>query len=158
MTQEMGYMALSDVLRLHEFTRGLTEAQIASLAAAASEACFEEDDIVLEEGERSRAFYLVTEGSVTVELRAPRYVVVVQAVESGQAFGWSALLDRQDTVFQVRAREHTRALRLEGEALKALCRQDPVLGVELLHRTLALVAGRVKATELRFAEMCGVRV
>lgn len=154
----MGYMALREVLRLHEFTRGLTEAQIASLAPAASVVTFEENEIVLEDGQRSRAFYLVMEGSVTVELRAPRYVVTVQAVEAGQAFGWSALLDRQDTMFQVRAREHTRALRLEGEALKSLCRQDPVLGVELMHRTLALVAGRVKATELRFAEMCGVRV
>jgi len=79
-------------------------------------------------------------------------------VEAGQAFGWSSLLDRQDTMFQVRAREHTRTLRLEGSVLQTLCRQDPELGVELLHRTLALVAGRVKATEMRFAEMCGVRV
>jgi len=32
------------------------------------------------------------------------------------------------------------------------------LGAEILRRTLQVVAGRVKATELRFAEMCGVRV
>lgn len=151
-------MALRDVLRLHEFTQGLTEAQIASLVPAASEVTFEENEIVLEDGQLSRALYLLVEGSVAVELRAPRYILAVQAVETGGAFGWSALLDRQDTMFRVRAREHTRALRLEGAALKALCREDPVLGVELLHRTLALVAGRVKATEIRFAEMCGVRV
>lgn len=154
----MGYMALHEALRLHRFTQGLTEPQIASLATAASQVTFEENEIVLEEGHRSRAFYLLLEGSVAVELRTPRFVVAMQAVEAGEAFGWSALLNHQDTMFQVRAREHTRALRLEGHMLQAICRQDPQLGVELLHRTLALVAGRIKATEMRFAEMCGVRV
>jgi hypothetical protein len=35
---------------------------------------------------------------------------------------------------------------------------EPELGTEILQRTLQVVAGRVKATEVRFAEMCGVRV
>jgi hypothetical protein len=35
---------------------------------------------------------------------------------------------------------------------------DPALGAEFFHRIISVVAGRVKATELRFAEMCGVRV
>jgi CRP-like cAMP-binding protein len=151
-------MALNDVIRAHDFTRGLTEAQIESLAAEAREVSFSEGEIILEEGARSREFYLVTEGSVVVELRTPRVVISVQAVQAGQAFGWSSLLDKQDTMFQVRAREHTHALRWDGAVLKLLCQNDPVLGTELLQRTLALVAGRVKATELRFAEMCGVRV
>jgi hypothetical protein len=30
--------------------------------------------------------------------------------------------------------------------------------VEVLARALRVVAGRVRATEIRFAEMCGVRV
>jgi hypothetical protein len=58
----------------------------------------------------------------------------------------------------VRARENTTALRLEGEDLKAACEADPRLGKEVLQRALAVVAGRVRATEIRFAEMCGIRV
>jgi CRP-like cAMP-binding protein len=71
-------------------------------------------------------------------------------------FGWSALLDHQDTLFQVRAREPMTTLCLQGPDLAQLCRTDPELGTEILTRTLRLVAGRVKATEERFAEMCGV--
>jgi len=93
-----------------------------------------------------------------VELRTPRYVVCVEALGPGQAFGWSALLDHQDTLFQVRARERTTAFCLDSEGLRKICHEDPPLGVELLQRTLAVVAGRVKATEVRFAEMCGIRV
>ncbi len=154
----MGHNTLQGILRQHTFTRGLSEPHIASLASLAAEVAFEDNEVILADGQRSNAFYLVTQGSVAVELRTPRYVVCVEAVASEGAFGWSALLDHQDTTFQVRAREHTTALRLDGPRLRALCRQDPALGVEILHRTLYLVAGRVRATEIRFAEMCGVKV
>jgi len=151
-------MTLDYTLRSHEFTSGLSEAQIASLASLATEVTFNEDELILEEGQRSTAFYLVTGGSVAVELRTPRYIVCVQALGPGQVFGWSALLDHQDTLFQVRARERTTALRLDGDALRSKCRTDTLLGTEVLQRTLHVVAGRVKATERRFAEMCGIRV
>jgi CRP-like cAMP-binding protein len=151
-------MTLEQLLRNHAFTSGLTEPQIATLASLASEVTFEENDVILVDGQRSRSFYLVTAGSVAVELRTPTYVVCVQALGPGEVFGWSALLDYQDTLFQVRARERTTALRLDGGGLKSKCRADTSLGTEILQRTLQVVAGRVKATELRFAEMCGVRV
>jgi CRP/FNR family cyclic AMP-dependent transcriptional regulator len=151
-------MTLQHTLRTHAFTRGLNEAQIAVLASMASEVSFEENEVVLVDGERSRSFFLLVTGSVAVELRTPAYVVTVEALGPGQVFGWSSLLEEHDTLFQVRAREHTTAVRLEGGALKAACRQDTVLGTEVLQRALTVVAGRVKATEIRFAEMCGLRV
>jgi len=149
---------VDQILHNHGFVQGLSEAQIARLSSLASEVTFEEDEVILIEGQLSAAFYLVIAGSVAIELRTARYVICVEALGPGKAFGWSALLDHQDTLFQVRARERTTLLCLEGAALKSLCRTDPDLGIEILHRTLQLVAGRVKATEIRFAEMCGVRV
>jgi CRP-like cAMP-binding protein len=151
-------MPLKQLLRDHAFTQGLRGAQIASLALIASPVSFEEDEVILVDGARSKAFFLVLTGSVVVELRAPRYVVMVQALGPGSAFGWSALLDDQDTLFQVRARQATTALRMDGATLKASCMSDPALGAEFFHRILRLVAGRVKATEVRFAEMCGIKV
>ncbi len=159
-TPLLGHMTLdlTQTLRNHAFVQGLAEAQIDSLRALATEVTFEENELVLEEGQRSAYFYLLVSGSVAVELRTPRYVVCVEALGPGQVFGWSALLDHQDTLFQVRARERTTALRFEGSGLKAKCHTEPCLGTEILQRTLQVVAGRVKATEIRFAEMCGIRV
>jgi CRP-like cAMP-binding protein len=151
-------MTLDQILHDHAFTRGLGDAQLATLTLMASEVTFEENDVVLVDGERSRNFFLVLAGSVSVELRTATYAVEVQALGPGQVFGWSALLDDHDTLFQVRAREHTTALRLDGADLKAACHRDTLLGTEILGRALAVVAGRVRATEIRFAEMCGVRV
>ncbi|HUB78335.1 MAG TPA: cyclic nucleotide-binding domain-containing protein [Bryobacteraceae bacterium] len=156
--KQPGQNTLSEILRNHAFTRGLNDAQVDALASVASKVAFEEGEIVLADREHSRAFFLVLSGSVSVELCGPNFSVSVQAVGPGQAFGWSALLSDHDTLFRVRAREFTTAARLEGEDLKAACSADPLLGKEVLQRALAVVAGRVRATEIRFAEMCGVRV
>ena len=151
-------MTLEAVLRTHRFSQGLTDSQVATLAGIAEEVTFEDNEVILESRQRSASFYLLTAGSVAVELRAATYVVCVEALGPGQLFGWSALLDHQDTLFQVRARERTKALRLDGARLKAACQVDSQLGNEVRQRALQVVAGRVRATEIRFAEMCGVRV
>ena len=145
-------------LHSHSFLSGLGAEQLERLASLASEAVFTENDVILRAGDRSEFFYLLTAGSVAVELRTAHYSVCVEAVGPGQAFGWSALLDHRDALFQVRARETTRALRFEGAGLSEACRTDPTLGAEIYRRTLEVAANRVKATELRFAEMCGVRL
>ena len=155
---QSGQIALSEILRHHPFTRGLVDAQIAQLSSLASEVIFPEGEVVLLSGQRSEAFFLLLSGSVSVELCATSFIVSVQALGPGQVFGWSALLDDHDTLFQVRARELTTAIRLEGDKLKAACNADPLLGKEILQHALAVVAGRVRATEIRFAEMCGIRV
>jgi len=145
-----------DILKEHEFTRGLIDSQVAKLALLCTAVSFQDDELILKTGQRSEFFYLIVNGSASVELRAARFTVCLQALGAGQAFGWSALLDHQDTLFQVRAREPMTALCLHGSDLAQLFRNDPELGTQVLTRTLGLVAHRVKATEEKFAEMCGV--
>jgi CRP-like cAMP-binding protein len=151
-------MPQKQILRDHAFTQGLSEEQIDRLSKISSRVVFRENDVILLDGARSQSFFLLVTGSVVVELRTPQYVVAVQALGPGTVFGWSALLDDHDTLFQVRAREETTALQMDGVLLKAQCLSEPALGAEFFHRILRVVAGRVKATEMRFAEMCGVKV
>jgi len=151
-------LEMESALKGHAFLAGLSARQLATLSRLAEPVVFEESDLVLVDGQRSAAFYLLTGGSVVVELRTAGYAVAVQALTAGQVFGWSSMLNDQDTLFQVRARERTTAVRIEGAALQAACHDDAELGVAILERVLRVVAGRVKATELRFAEMCGVRI
>ena len=154
----MRHMTLDHVLRNHAFTRGLTDAQIRALALLAAEVTFEENEVCLAQGQRSRSFYFIVSGSVAVELRTPHFTVCVQALGADQTFGWSSLLDVQDTLFQVRARERTTALYLDGAGLVEAFNTDLELGTEFLRRALKVAAERLQATEVRFAEMCGVRV
>ena len=154
----MGHITLEESLRSHPFLAGLPDSQIQDFTAFATRATFETDEVVIMDGHSSKACYLLVEGSVAVEMATPRLSVCVQVLEPGDMFGWSAFLDHQDTVFRVRARERTTALRLDGTQLAAVCHAHPEVGAELLRRTLRVVAGRVKATESVFAQFCGVKV
>ena len=145
-----------EVLRDHPFTQGFSEPHLAELAASATEVKFREDQIIFPAGDESRHFYLVVSGSLCVEISTPVYTVCIQAVGPGQAFGWSALLDHEHTMFQVRAREASTALCLDGVQICEACRRDPAFGFEFLRRVLDLVAHRLRATELRLAEFCGI--
>jgi CRP-like cAMP-binding protein len=126
-------MARQDIHN-HAFMQGLTGAQIAKLASLATEVTFAENEVIVADGQRSQSLYFVFNGSVAVELCTPRFTVCVQALGSGQVFGWSALLDQHYTLFRVRARERTTALRVADSDLAATCRTDTELGMEILFR------------------------
>ena len=149
---------MQEIVKAHRFAAGLTDEHIARLAALAQPVSFAENELILRTGQQSKYFYLLLSGSVCVEVSARAYTVCIQALGSGEAFGWSALLDHQDTLFQVRAREASAALRLDGAALSGAFQDDAGFAAEMLRRTLRLVAGRVQATESRLGEMCGVRM
>jgi CRP-like cAMP-binding protein len=154
----LGNTTLHEALKEHQFTAGLAEPQISRLAGVAREVRFAENELILRACEQSKHFYLLLSGSVCVEARMRAYTVRVQELAPGAAFGWSALLDQHDTLFQVRSREASMALCLDGAALAEVFREDAELAAEMLRRALKLVAGRVEATEARLAEFCGMRV
>jgi len=151
-------MTLTDTVKEHSFLAGLPVFQAEKLIALAKEVRFKENEPILVAREQSRYFYLLLEGTVCVEVNARSYVVCIQALGPGQAFGWSSLLEHHDTLFQVRAREDCRALRIDANDLAAALRADPALAAEVLRRALGLAAERVEATEARLAELCGVRL
>ena len=151
-------MPINEHMKQHRFTEGLSTAQLARLSLLAREVTFAEDELILLTGQQSRHFYLLLKGSVCVAARMRAYTVCVQPLGPGDAFGWSALLDHHDTLFQVRARERSTALCVDGIDLSAAFQEDTALAAEILRRTLVLVAGRVQATEARLAEFFGVRI
>jgi len=103
---------------------------LSNLASLASSAEFKEDELILIAGQHSEHLFLLLSGSV-VEVPTPFYVVCVQALRPGDAFSWSSLLNQQDTLFQVRAREKSTAIRWKGAALLAACQEDSAFGMEL---------------------------
>src|SRR6476646_4538768 len=120
----MGDTTLHDTLKEHRFIAGLSDPQIAKLAALARPVSFAENDQILAACQQSKHFYLLLSGSVGVEARMRAYTVCVQVLGPGDAFGWSSLLDHHDTLFQVRAREQSAALCLDGADLAAAFGND----------------------------------
>jgi len=134
----------------------MPDALVKKLASIARHVEFDEDEIVFQAGERSMNFCLLLCGNACVEIRTDYYAICVQNLVPGDAFGWSSLVEGEHhTVFQVRAREASSALFIDGEKLREACFKDPKLGFEIYRRLATVVARRVRASELRLAEFCG---
>jgi len=145
MTQRLGEKSL-----LASFTRD----DASKLLALSDEIDFVADEVILRSGEKSQYFYVLLEGSVVVEVIERSFSMCVQTLGPGDAFGWSAVLQASETLFQVRAREACRVACIDGSRLAALCYAEPEFGVRLLMSVLRIVANRVHGTELRLAEFC----
>jgi CRP-like cAMP-binding protein len=152
MTQEQ----VLQTLKVHGFTADMTEAHRAKLVALTDEVHFREDETIFRAGDVLPYLFLLVSGSACLEIRTAVYGVCVQALAPGAAFGWSSLVSQHYSLFQVRARESCLALRLDAERLLAACREDPTLGFEVFRQLAELIASRLRATELKLAEFCGV--
>jgi CRP-like cAMP-binding protein len=149
-------MTLERALVGSSFASGFEPAELRTLAALAEKRIFEDGDLMVRTGERSRAFYVLLSGSASVELQSSFFKLRIQALAPGDAFGWSSLLDHYDTLFQVRAREHCTALCIESDSIATLCHDNPSLGVKLMQRVLQTVAGRIRGLESSLATFCGI--
>src|SRR5437868_84707 len=124
-------MTLDRALRKHRFLAGISEQHLATLAPLAHQVEFEEDQLILLNGQRSTNFYLLVSGSVSVEARTAVYNISIQVLGPGDAFGWSSFLNHHDTLFQVRAREASTGVCFEGSQLSAACNENPAFGLDL---------------------------
>src|SRR5579864_1868216 len=111
-----------ETLRGHAFLVGLNEAQLANLASIAQPVTFYEHEPILTAKQPAQDFYLLLSGSVSVELDKKYFVVRIQALGPGDAFGYSALLEAHESMFDVRARECCSAMRLDGGRLRQALR------------------------------------
>ena len=57
---------VDQILQQHAFLQGLSPVHVADLCALAREVTFEEDEVILMEGQLSSAFYLLCSGSVSI--------------------------------------------------------------------------------------------
>jgi len=139
------------------FVTGLTKSELQVLDSLGHQTGFADNELIVTAGEESRMFYLLLTGSAAVEVANGFVTIFVQALEPGDAIGWSSLLPGHETLFQVRARERCTTLCLEGAAVARLCHMDPKLGVTLLESALRTVAGRVRGLEARLGDFCGFK-
>ena len=145
---------LDPLLAEHPFLKGLTPAQIATVAGCARNERFESGKFLFREGEEAHHFFIVRHGHVAVEVGAPpRGPVVIQTVADGDILGWSWLVPPYRWRFSALARELTRVIALDGRCLRQKCEEDHDLGYELLKRFADVVGQRLDATRMQLLDI-----
>ncbi len=151
-------MSLGELIRRHKLTKGFCEQEISALAKLAAKVEFDEGTLILKEGQLSEPFLSAACGQRGCRAADPAVQHLRTGSRPGRGFGWSAVLDHHEILFQIRAREPISAVRIFGQRLDRVVPQSQPAwnGAAPTH----VMPGRpgFKATERRFAEMCGVRL
>ncbi len=140
------------------FFRDLSPRQIAELGAAATKVAFRTGEFVFREGDEATRFYIVTSGSISLEIFVPaKGAVTVATIHEGDALGWSWLFPPYRWHFDARALRPTTAIAFDAPCLRSLCDADHTLGYALVTRFAHTIAQRLQATRLQLLDTYGLQ-
>lgn len=149
-------MAGSTVDRLvaeSDFFRGLPAEHLAFLTAHAAEKRLNADDVLFRHGDAAGHFYLVADGSISVEVAALEGPPLeMQELGPGAVLGWSWLIAPYKWSFQARAKVPSTVVEFDGTAILAHCDAEPMFGYELLKRFSSLMSERLEFARRKMME------
>ncbi len=151
---------MSDVdaaaLGSHAFLRGLPAGQVARLAGVAAEVSVTAGRRFFEEGGLASQFWLITSGHVALDLSVPgRSPLIVETLGNGDLLGVSWLSPPYEWQYGAVAVQDTRAFRLDGAAVIAMCDEDDALGHQIFARLLRVAARRLHSSRIRMLDLYG---
>lgn len=152
----MGDASILSDLRSIGFLHDLRQPHLEELAAIARAVDFPARRTIFAEHELAKDVYLIVSGEVSVVACEPGVGCRQLAkVTSGDLLGWSPMLERTRLSATAQTLTPTRAIVIEGPALRALCKRNTELGCEFLRRVADLLADRLFATRLHLFRLSG---
>lgn len=141
---------LTSVLGEHPFARELTFAQVESLAGCAKNLRFDTDSLLVKEGSRADALFLIRSGRVALESHAPgKGSLQLDSLVAGDVLGWSVLLPPFEWHIDARAVEPTVCFVLDGNCLRGKLQADASFGYAFTLRLLSVVSRRLAHARLQ---------
>lgn len=150
----MNRQILLETLGNLRFLNGVTEKHLEDLTGIARLEEYDEGDVLFAEGEPVDDVYLVIDGEVALEVSSsgvcPQQLLMLAA---GESIGWSALMYRTHRMATAKVTAPTRVFRIDGMRLLALCEEHPRFGYQIMRATVAALAARLHALQLRFFDI-----
>jgi CRP/FNR family cyclic AMP-dependent transcriptional regulator len=144
------------VLAAHTFFKGMSPQHLAALAACGRREQFKAGDFLCREAEEAQDFFVVLNGSVSVEIFSSRRgPLTTSTVDEGEVLGWLWLDKPFHWHLDARARQVTRVVVLEVKALMQKCEADHDLGYEFMKRYAHHLAVQFRITKLQLVDMYG---
>ncbi|MDI6771042.1 MAG: FAD-dependent oxidoreductase [bacterium] len=132
---------------------------VASLGTVVS---FQSGERIFSEGEEARDFYVIHEGRVALEMRAPEQgeelprSVVVSVLGAGESLGWSALVPPFVLTMSAVCLEPAVLVAISGPVLRRLMSLDWEIGYHIMAGLVDLVEYRMANIRTRLTQMQAV--
>jgi CRP-like cAMP-binding protein len=141
---------LEPILKENPFFEGMDDRLIEMLVSCATNLRFDEKQYLFREGHEANWFYLIRQGSVSLELQTEKGgVAALENLGPGDVLGWSWLFPPYQWKFDARALSLVRVIAMDAECLRAKCEGDTELGYELMKRFAPVIVDRLQATRRR---------
>jgi CRP-like cAMP-binding protein len=133
-------MVAREDLKKIAMLRNLSDEMLDQLIPITQLVHFEKRELIFRQGEKSRHFYMLKEGKVIIEQRiTDKIAVSVSAIKPGNSFGWSAMLDGEESTIDAVCAEPCKVYTLRVKELKALFEEDHSLGFVMSQQLLRII-------------------
>lgn len=147
--------AIQEAVIRHPFLDGMSLEHLDLLASHCERLRFDKGDLIFKQGDPARHFYLIEIGLVVLTHAGLKHNVHIMTLEPGEALGWSWLFPPYAWHFNATAMDPSNVLRFDGERLRALCREQPGFGMELMSRVARVVIDRLQKTRKKYLTLAG---
>ena len=147
-------MISPELLRRYPFFCCLNEDQQKAIAMVTEEMHVDTGKELFLEGQPVQALYLLMEGSVDLYYAAsgdPKDQFLVGEINPGEPFAISALIEPYTFTATARVAAPSRVLRIDAQALRALCEVDCRLGYLLMKQVAAVEVERLHFERVQLA-------
>lgn len=136
-----------DVIDSHPLFKGLSPEQREQLRGVFIPCDCYGETMLFKQGDPADQLYLVVSGEIAITYKTEdgAYITVVR-VGAGGVVGWSAALGNRFYTSSAICTEYTQMLRVRGEILREICKQNPDTGILILDRLAMIIAERLHNT------------
>lgn len=147
----MAKLEIADYLQRCELFSGLNRREVGRIAGLGHVETYQAGENILSQGDFGENLYIIAEGMVVLErsidLGTRRGSAVIGLLGRGRALGcWSTLLGEPHTLMSTaKCRKATKAVVIEGQALREMMLGDPQLGFKVLERLCFILRDRIQS-------------
>lgn len=139
-------MVSVQVLKEFGVFEGLDDSQLVKIGEVCHERTLNEGASCFTQGTRATELHLCRSGKVYLLAKVYDMEVTVHTVQSGEVFGWSALVAPYIYTASAKCAGKVEEIYMKGTDLLNLFEQDPLAGYIVMRNLSALVSSRLKET------------
>ncbi|MFE5139463.1 cyclic nucleotide-binding domain-containing protein [Streptomyces fagopyri] len=124
------------------------------LMRVAREVSFPQGARLFEEGGQADRFWIVRTGTVDLDMRVPdRRPAAIESLRHNELVGWSWLFAPHSYHLGAEATTPVRAYEFDATAVRAMCHDDPALGLAVAEWVGDVLAHRLRSARTRLLDL-----
>ena len=145
-------MISPEVLRRYPYFASIGEESLKTLAMMAEEKTVPADTQMFNEGDPANCLFVITQGEVNIQyLLGSGELRTVDTLVDGDILCWSALIEPYKTTAIGTTAKETHLVCLDGQKVRQLCENDPLVGYRLTVQIAKLLAHRLEGARVQLA-------